>query len=78
MYFWIQNTEDGVRVRPYFNDEALIMAIRDVTSEEVRPECRAFFIQRVPSDSSPEREVAIVKGEFIAPKPITTVLDWEI
>jgi hypothetical protein len=47
--------------------------IADLTSEDLRPECRALFVGSPPNEYSDTREVFIIKGEPTLPRKVEVV-----
>lgn len=78
MYYFITNTEDGLRVsKPLDHDEAMEL-IGELTSEDLRPECRAAFTDQIPTPYTDERNVCIIKGEPIIPKAVKLVTEYHL
>lgn len=78
MYFFINNTEDGLRVR-CIDDEATALAhIENIAGEDITPGYRAHFVLNIPDDYSPEEDVLIIRGEPVLPKPVKHVTTWEL
>lgn len=77
MYYWIQNSEDGISVKEFTHDE-LLRWITDTTSEEVLPQYRTQFVENPPNEYSDTNLACIIKGEVVFPKAVQTVTQWEI
>jgi hypothetical protein len=77
MYFFIQNSEDGITITALGHDDAL-KHIADLTSEDLRPECRAQFVGVPPNDYSNTSEVCIVQGEIVIPRAVERVTEYKL
>ena len=77
MYYWIQNSEDGVSVREFTRD-ALIEWIADVTGEHVIPAFRTQFTTDIPNEYTDTNHALIIKGKIVVPQPITRVTEYEL
>jgi hypothetical protein len=76
-YFWVQNTEDGLRIRGLSTAE-LIARIKATTSEDIVPENRVRFIDYLPDVYTDIHFVCVIKGDIAMPKPVKRVTEWEI
>jgi hypothetical protein len=77
MYYFIQNSEDGLLVTGCDHDEAM-EHIKDLTGEEIRPEYRATFIDTIPNAYTNERNVCIIKGDLVVPEPVQLVTEYKL
>jgi hypothetical protein len=78
MYFWIQNSEDGLRVIPISQIGELLDRIEEETCEDIRPECCIVFIETIPDEYTDTNKVCIIQGAVRIPEPVTTVTQWAI
>lgn len=77
-YFFIHNTEDGVVVTQCFNQDAAKRYIEGITSDDLRFECRANFIDTLPNAYSPTEDYLVIKGDVVVPQPVTTVTEYAL
>lgn len=77
MYFWIQNSEDGLYVKAMTQDE-LLRNIQETTGEEIKPEYRSIFVSDIPDAYADTNRVCIIKGETTIPSPVARVTEWTI
>lgn len=78
MYYFISNSEDGLRVEGPFNEADALERIDDLTSEDVLPQYRSVFVDEVPSWNTPVEHVYIVKGENVIPQPVQRITEWTL
>jgi hypothetical protein len=77
MYYFIQNSEDGIRITGCDHGEAM-EHIKDLTSQDLRPECRAEFIDTIPNEYTSDRKVCVIWGDIIVPDEAKVVTEYRL
>jgi len=78
MYYFVSNSEDGLRVDGPFSESDALARIEDLTSADILPDYRARFVDELPGWDTPLKHVCIIKGEPIIPKPVNVVTEYTL
>lgn len=78
MYYFVANSEDGLRVDGPFDYEQTLERINDLTSEDIQPQYRAQFVTTVPDAYTPPEHVLIIEGQFVLPQERQRVTEWTL
>ena len=74
-YFLIYGTEDGIRIKQFANNYQTAEYL-----EQNFNDCPVEFLDYIPSDMNElyDRQMIVIKGEVVKPKPVTVVKTFEI
>ena len=78
MYLTIRNSEDGLVIGEYADDQALLDMIREETSDDLVPEARAVFVEVPPTPYAPTNHIYVFKGDVVRPWPVEVVTEWRV
>lgn len=81
MYFFIRNSEDGVEIEAYENDD-VDDALKELAENdaESKPSYRTVFMDELPDDWACVQEncLMIIKGEIVIPTAAKVVESYEL
>lgn len=78
MYYFVSNSEDGLRVDGPFGHDAALARIGDLTSEEVQPQYRSTFVETIPDVFTPPEHVCILSADVVVPLASQRVTEWSL
>lgn len=78
MFYWIQNSDDGVRIDGPLKQAEVLARIAEETSEDYVPEARAEFQETIPDAYTDTNMVCIIRGEVVIPEPVQRVTEWTL
>lgn len=78
MYYFISNSEDGLRVDGPFDHDMALARIGDLTDEDIQPQYRAKFVSTIPDPYTPPEHVLILSAEVITPLASQRVTEWSL
>lgn len=75
MFFFIQNTEDGLQIKQV---KDAVAAIREIAEEnlDLRPESQYTFVDTIPDEYTDEYKICIIEGTVRLPTPVERITDY--
>lgn len=78
MYYFIHNSEDGLRVTEFDTKEAAEEYLLDIAGPDIDPRYRPYFIDRAPDAYDDPEKYLLIEGEPVFPKAVVTVTEYTL